>query len=44
MFEGEIKLANLRAFINSKLPLIPRYRQHVVFPPFDLGLPRWEFD
>ncbi len=44
VFEGEIKLADLRAFIESKLPLIPRYRQHVVFPPFDLGLPRWEFD
>src|SRR3974377_2386920 len=44
VFEGEIKLAELRSFIESKLPLIPRYRQRVVFPPFDLGLPHWEFD
>src|SRR5271165_5389767 len=44
VFEGKIKLADFRAFIESKLPLIPRYRQRVVFPPFDLGLPRWEFD
>ncbi len=43
-FEGEIKLADFRAFLGSKLPLIPRYLQRVVFPPFDLGLPRWEFD
>src|SRR5271166_6540932 len=44
VFEGEIKLADFRAFIESRLPLIPRYRQRVVFPPFDLGLPSWEFD
>src|SRR5271169_2136707 len=44
VFEGEIKLADFSAFIESKLPLIPRYRQRVVFPPFDLGLPSWEFD
>ena len=44
VFEGEIKLADFRAFVESKLPLIPRYLQRVVFPPFDLGLPSWEFD
>jgi diacylglycerol O-acyltransferase len=44
MFEGEIKLADLRAFIESKLPLIPRYRQRAVASAFDLGLPSWEFD
>ena len=44
VFEGEIKLADCRAFIESKLPLIPRYRQRVVSPPFDLGVPSWEFD
>ena len=44
VFEGEIKLADCRAFIESKLPLIPRYRQRVVPASFDLGLPRWEFD
>jgi len=44
VFEGEIKLADCAAFVESKLLLIPRYRQRVVFPPFDLGLPGWEFD
>jgi diacylglycerol O-acyltransferase len=44
VFEGEIKRKDCAAFIESKLPLIPRYRQRVVFPPFDLGLPHWEFD
>src|SRR5664279_5500637 len=44
MFEGEIKLADLRSFIESKLPLIPRYRQRAVASAFDLGLPSWEFD
>ena len=43
-FEGEIKLGDFRAFVASKLPLIPRYLQRVVFPPFDLGLPSWELD
>jgi diacylglycerol O-acyltransferase / wax synthase len=44
VFEGEIALRDCRAYIRSKLALIPRYRQHVVFPPLDLGLPHWEFD
>jgi diacylglycerol O-acyltransferase len=44
VFEGEIKLKDCISFIESKLPLVPRYRQRVVFPPFDLGLPSWQFD
>jgi len=44
VFEGEIKLKDCIAFIASKLPLLPRYRQRVVFPAFDLGLPSWQFD
>ena len=44
VFEGEIDLAAFTKFIESKLPLIPRYRQRVVFPPLNLGLPHWEFD
>jgi diacylglycerol O-acyltransferase len=44
VFEGVIKLADLRAFVKSKLPLIPRYRQRVVPASFDLALPSWEFD
>src|SRR5271165_3481127 len=44
VFEGEIDLAAFSKFIESKLPLIPRYRQRVVFPPLNLGLSHWEFD
>jgi diacylglycerol O-acyltransferase len=44
IFEGEINLADCRAFVESKLPLIPRYRQRVAPASFDLGLPHWEFD
>ncbi len=44
IFEGAIPLKACRDFVESKLPLIPRYRQHVVFPPFHLGLPTWQFD
>src|SRR5664279_446264 len=44
VFEGEIKRADLIKFIASKLPLIPRYLQRVVFPPLDFGLPSWELD
>ena len=44
MFEGRIPLASCRRFIESKLPLIPRYRQRVVTAPFNIGLPTWEYD
>jgi diacylglycerol O-acyltransferase len=44
VFEGVISLEACRQFIESKLPLIPRYRQRVVSPPFNLGLPAWEYD
>jgi diacylglycerol O-acyltransferase len=44
IFEGTIALKACRDFVESKLPLIPRYLQHVVFPPFNLGLPSWQFD
>jgi len=44
VFEGEISESACRAFIDLKLPLIRRYRQRVVPPPFNLGLPAWEYD
>jgi len=44
IFEGEISLQACRRFIESKLPMIPRYRQRVVPPPFNIGVPRWEYD
>lgn len=44
VFEGEIKLEDLRAFVESKLSLIPRYRQRAVASPLDFSLPSWESD
>ena len=44
VFEGAIPLKACRDFVESKLPLVPRYRQHVVFPPLNIGLPSWQFD
>ncbi len=43
-FEGTIGRDECIEFITSKLPLIPRYRQRVVMPPFNVGLPCWEYD
>src|SRR5689334_11198375 len=44
VFEGIISLEDCRRFIESKLPLLPRYLQRVVAPPFNIGLPTWEYD
>src|SRR5271165_5837261 len=44
VFEGEIPFKACVQFVELKLPLIPRYLKRVVFPPLNLGLPRWEYD
>jgi diacylglycerol O-acyltransferase len=44
MFEGEISLEDFIRFVQSKLPLIPRYAKRVVSAPLGLGLPSWEYD
>lgn len=44
IFDGTITSDELTRFVESKLPLIPRYLQKVVMPPFNVGLPSWEFD
>jgi len=44
VFEGEISFADCVPFIESKLPLLPRYFKRVVPAPFGLGLPSWEYD
>src|SRR5579862_5712856 len=44
VFDGPLPVEKLAALIESKLPLIPRYRQRVVFPPLNVGHPTWEFD
>jgi diacylglycerol O-acyltransferase / wax synthase len=43
-FEGDITLSACRRFIASKLPLLPRYSQRVLAPPFNVGFPSWEDD
>ena len=44
IFEGNLPLKACRELVASKLPLIPRYRQRVSFPPLNIGLPTWQFD
>jgi diacylglycerol O-acyltransferase / wax synthase len=43
-FEGEFSLADCIRFVESKLPLLPRYLKRVVPAPLGLGLPSWEYD
>ena len=43
-FEGEISFKECVKFVESKLPLIPRYLKRVAPAPFGLGLPSWEYD
>ncbi len=42
--EGEISFQDCLRFVESKLPLLPRYFKRVVPAPFGLGLPTWEYD
>ena len=44
IFEGILTLRRCIEFIESKLPLIPRYRQRVVAPVYNIDLPAWEYD
>jgi diacylglycerol O-acyltransferase len=44
VFDGEIPFKACLQFIESKLPLIPRYLKRVVPPPLNIGLPSWEYD
>ncbi len=43
-FEGEISFEDCVQFVESKLPLLPRYLKRVMPAPFGLGLPSWEYD
>jgi len=44
VFEGEVSFADCVKFVESKLPVIPRYLKRVVPAPFGFGLPSWEYD
>src|SRR6266498_3947676 len=43
VLDGNFDEESERLF-ESRLPEIPRYRQRVVFPPFNLTHPAWEYD
>ena len=42
--DGEIPFHDCVQFVESKLPLIPRYLKRVVPSLFNIGLPSWEYD
>ncbi len=44
LFEGDIAFDDYVRFVQSRLPLIPRYLMHVVPAPLNAGLPSWEYD
>ena len=44
VFDGAIPFDQFVACVASKLRLIPRYKQIVVTPQWNLGLPTWEHD
>ena len=44
VFQGELGFEDCVQFIESKLPLLPRFLKRVVPSPFGLGLPSWEYD
>jgi len=44
VFEGQVSFQDCLRFVESKLPLLPRYIKRLVPAPFGLGLPTWEYD
>jgi len=44
IFEGEIAFEDCVRFVETKLPLVPRYLKRIVPAPFGLGLPSWQAD
>src|ERR1700759_3730853 len=44
VLEGEIAAADLVGYLEWKSVAIPRFRQRVVMPPFNVGLPSWRDD
>jgi diacylglycerol O-acyltransferase len=44
VLDGEIAFEDCVQFVESKLPLIPRYLKRLVTSPLNISLPSWEFD
>src|SRR5262249_23932591 len=44
IYEGRLKLDEVMASLESRLHLLPRFRQKVVSPPYGIAHPTWEDD
>jgi len=44
IFEGRVSFDRFVEHLRSRMHLIPRYRQRVMFVPFGLAYPSWEYD
>ena len=44
VYEGRVEEEELKQLLTDRLPLLPRYRQRVVFPPFAVSHPVWADD
>jgi diacylglycerol O-acyltransferase len=44
IYEGRIPFQRLVDHLGARIPLIPRYRQRLMFVPFNVDLPTWEDD
>jgi WS/DGAT/MGAT family acyltransferase len=44
VYEGRISFERFSNHINSRMPLIPRYRQRLTFVPLSIAHPAWEDD
>ena len=44
VLEGDLPFETYVQFVESRMPLIPRYFMRVVAPPLNIGLPIWDYD
>ncbi|MGB7847908.1 MAG: wax ester/triacylglycerol synthase family O-acyltransferase [Candidatus Acidiferrum sp.] len=44
VLEGDVPFQDCVQFVESKLPLIPRYLKRLEAPPLNIGFPSWEWD
>jgi len=44
VFDGAIEFEDFIHFVESRIDVVPRYRQRVQIPPLNLGLPTWTQD
>jgi diacylglycerol O-acyltransferase len=44
ILEGDIPFDDYLRFVESRLPLIPRYFMRVLAPPLNAGFPNWDYD